>query len=237
MGKVYGYARVSTAKQSIERQIRNIQDDHPEAIIIQDAYTGTTMQRPNWERLYKRLNKGDMVIFDEVSRMSRDATEGFAVYEELYNKGVSLRFLKEPHIDTDTYRKALETGIPLTGTNVDFILEGINKYLLSLAKEQIRLAFEQAEKEVEYNHRRTREGIETARLAGKQIGQKKGAKLTTKKSVSAKDVIRRHCKDFGGSLSDTETRSLAGISRNTYFKYKREIKQEMASAEISYNSE
>lgn len=225
MGKVYGYARVSTAKQSIERQIRNIQDDHPEAIIIQDAYTGTTMQRPNWERLHKRLNKGDMVIFDEVSRMSRDATEGFAVYEELYNKGVSLRFLKEPHIDTDTYRKALETGIPLTGTNVDFILEGINKYLLSLAKEQIRLAFEQAEKEVEYNHRRTREGIETARLAGKQIGQKKGAKLTTKKSVAAKEVIKRHCKDFGGSLSDAETRALAGISRNTYFKYKREIKQ------------
>ena len=34
----------------------------------------------------------------------------------------------------------------MTGTNVDFILEGINKYLLSLAKEQIRIAFEQSGK-------------------------------------------------------------------------------------------
>ena len=57
---------------------------------------------------------------------------------------------------------------------MDFILDGVNKYLLALAKEQIRLAFEQAEKEVQDLHQRTAEGIETARLAGKQIGQKPG---------------------------------------------------------------
>ncbi len=63
----------------------------------------------------------------------------------------------------------------MTGTNVDFILEGVNKYLMSLAMEQIRLAFEQSEKEVQDLHQRTREGIETARLNGKQIGQKQGS--------------------------------------------------------------
>ncbi len=52
---------------------------------------------------------------------------------------------------------------------MDFILDGVNKYLLALAKEQIRLAFEQAEKEVQDLHQRTAEGIETARLAGKQM--------------------------------------------------------------------
>ena len=57
-------------------------------------------------------------------------------------------FLKEPHINTDTFKRALESNIALTGTNVDYILEGVNKYLMALAKEQIRLAFEQAEKEV-----------------------------------------------------------------------------------------
>lgn len=113
--------------------------------------------------------------------MSRNAEEGFAMYEELFNRQVCLIFLKEPHINTDTYRKALQGGIPTTGTDVDYILDGINNYLLALAKEQIRLAFEQAEKEVQDLHQRTAEGIETARLAGKQIGQKPGSKLTTKK--------------------------------------------------------
>ena len=63
----------------------------------------------------------------------------------------------------------------MSGTNVDFTLEGVNKYLMSLAKEQIRLAFEQSEKEVQDLHQRTKEGIETARLNGKQIGQKQGS--------------------------------------------------------------
>ena len=114
----------------------------------------------------------------------------------------------------------------LTGTNVDFILEGVNKYLLTLAKEQIRLAFEQAEKEVEDLHQRTREGIETARLAGKQIGQKTGAKLITKKSIAAKEIIIRHSKDFNGTLSDKEVMQLTGLARNTYYKYKAQLKQE-----------
>jgi DNA invertase Pin-like site-specific DNA recombinase len=103
--------------------------------------------------------------------MSRNADEGFCLYEELYNKGIELVFLKEPYINTSTYKKALESNISITGTNIDFILEGVNKYLLSLAKERTRLTFEQSEKEVQDLHQRTKEGIETARFNGKQIGQ------------------------------------------------------------------
>ena len=223
---VYGYARTSTAKQNIDRQIRNIEREYPNAIIIQEAYTGTKIDRSEWNRLFATAKEGDTVVFDSVSRMSRNADEGFAVYEELYKRGVNLVFLKEHHIDTATYRKALESNVPLTGTNVDFILEGVNKYLLTLAKEQTRLAFEQAEKEVEDLHQRTREGIETARLAGKQIGQKTGAKLITKKSIAAKEIIIRHSKDFNGTLSDKEVMQLTGLARNTYYKYKAQLKQE-----------
>lgn len=222
---VYGYARISTNKQSIERQVRNIEREYPGAVILREVYTGTKIDRKEWNRLFKTVTSGDTIIFDSVSRMSRNADEGFEVYQALYNRGVSLVFIKEPQINTDTYRNALQNSIPMTGTAVDCILAGVNQYLMVLAKEQIRLAFEQAEKEVEDLHQRTREGIETARLNGKQIGQRLGAKLTTKKSVAAKEIIAKHSKDFGGSLSDLEVMRLTGLARNTYYKYKRELRE------------
>lgn len=206
MNKEYGYARISTPKQNIDRQVRNILVSHPQAHIVKEVYTGTKFQgRKELDKLLNKATVGDTIIFDSVSRMSRNAEEGFVMYEKLFNQGISLVFLKEPHINTDTYKKALQGGIPTTGTKVDFILDGINKYLLALAKEQIKLAFNQAEKEVLDLHQRTAEGIETARLAGKQIGQKPGIKLTTKKSVAAKDIIQKHNKSFDGSLNDVET--------------------------------
>lgn len=224
----YGYARISKKKQNIDRQIRNIKAEYPAATILQEAYTGTKINRKEWNKLVKTVRAGDRIIFDSVSRMSRNAEEGYTAYEALYSRGIDLVFLKEPHINTDTFKRVLTNAIPLTGTNVDYILEGINKYLLALAKEQIRLAFEQAEKEVADLHQRTREGIETARLNGKQIGLEKGRKLTTKKSLTAKEIIKKHSKDFCGTLDDTEVITLTGLSRNTYYKYKREIKDECA---------
>ena len=99
----------------------------------------------------------------------------------------------------------------MSGTNVDFTLEGVNKYLMSLVQDL---------------HQRTKEGIETARLNGKQIGQKQGAKLITKKSIEAKKRIQKHSKDFNGTLSDADCMKLIGLARNTFYKYKRELKAE-----------
>ena len=227
---VYGYCRISTAKQSIDRQIRNIKVEYPTAHIVKEAYTGTSIMRPEWNKLYRVLQAGDMVVFDSVSRMSRNAEEGFALYEDLYHKGISLVFLKEHHIDTETYKKALSGSIAMTGTSVDCILKGINEYLMALAKEQIKLAFEQSEKEVADLHQRTREGLLTARLNGKQVGRRKGDGFETKKAREAKRVISTHCKAFGGMLDDTECMKLTGLARNTYYKYKRQIREEQEVA-------
>lgn len=221
---IYGYCRISKAKQVIERQIRNIKAAFPDAIIIQEIFTRTRMDRKEWLKLMKIIKPGDIIVFDSVSRMSGNAEEGFAEYERLYNMGVVLVFLKEPHINTETYKKALENNVQLTGSNVDFILEGVNKYLMALAKEQIKIAFEQSEKEVEDLHQRTKEGLVTAKLAGKQIGRKQGAEVVTKKSLEKKQIILKHSKDFNGSLNDAEVIVLTGLARNTYYKYKRELR-------------
>lgn len=222
---IFGYCRISTPKQNIDRQIRNIKSNYPDAVIVSEVYTGTKQNRPEWDKLYKKLYVGDTIVFDSVSRMSRNADEGFATYEELYNRDVELIFLKEPHINTATYKNALQNNLSMTGTNVDFILEGVNRYLMELAKEQIRLAFEQSEKEVLDLRQRTREGIETARLNGKRIGRRVGETVNTRKSIEAKKQILKYNRDFNGTLSDVDCIRLIGLSRNTFYKYKSELKE------------
>lgn len=196
MSTRFGYCRISTGRQNIERQERNIRAAFPDAVIVREVYTGTKFQgRKELEKILQKMRAGDTIIF-----------------------------LKEPHINTETYKKAITNQITMTGDKVDLILEGVNRYLMELAKEQIRIAFEQAEKEVSDLRQRTKEGIETARLNGKQIGQQKGTAYETQKARNAKDIICRHNRSFGGSLTDEETMRQAGISRKSFYKYKRELR-------------
>lgn len=228
MGNCYGYCRISTKKQNIERQVRNILRDYPDAIIIKEIYTGTKFQgRQELNKLLKRIKENDTIIIDSVSRMSRDAVEGFEMYKSLYEQNINLVFLKEPHINTDTYKKALMNQVQLTGDKVDYILKGVNEYLMALAEEQIRLAFGQSEKEVQDLKQRTIEGIETARLHGKTIGRPEGSIIVTKKSIESKKKIKEVNYMFGGMLSNLDTIKLLGISRKTFYKYKKELKQEI----------
>ena len=247
--KVYGYCRISTPKQNIERQIRNILKDFPNAIIIQETFTGGFFQgRKELEKLIRYIQAGDTIVFDSVSRMSRNSEEGFALYEKLYNQGVELVFLKEPHINTTTYRKTLQekqislnlnSGDEATDKLMKSILDALNDYIMTLAKKQIQLAFIQSQKEIDDLHQRTREGIETARRNGKQIGQQRGIKLNISKKIPIQQLILKHSKSFGGANSDREVIAIINassfipegqtipkrlhVSSNTYYKYKTEL--------------
>lgn len=234
MCKVYGYCRISRKEQNIERQIRNIKALYADAIIVQEAYTGTKIDgRAQFEKLLNTVKAGDTIVFDSVSRMSRNSADGFELYQTLYNAGIELVFLKEPHINTRVYKEAAEkqmetisTGDTAADELINTITNAITKYMLRLAERQIQLAFEQAEKEVNDLHQRTKEGIETARINGKQIGQQAGRKLKVKKAEPMKELIQKHSKDFNGNLTDAEVMKLTGLARNTYYKYKRELKAE-----------
>ena len=63
-------------------------------------------------------------------------------------------------------------------------------------------------------------------MKGKKIGRPYGAKVDTKKSISAKQDILKLSKDFNGTLSDVDCMRMIGIARNTYYKYKAELKKE-----------
>lgn len=232
MGKIIGIARISTPTQSIDRQIRNIQKIYPNAKIVKLIVSGSkVIGYEDFERAIKEAKKGDKIVFDSASRMSRNSQKGCELYEDLFNRGIDIEFLKEPQINTAVYRKTLErqikidlsTGDEATNELMNSIIEALNKYTIALAKEQIKKVFDQAEKELLDLHQRTSEGMLTAKLKGKQIGTPKGAKLTTKKSIKAKEIILKHSKTFDGSLKDTECIILAGVDKGTYYKYKKEL--------------
>ena len=239
----YGYCRISTHKQNIDRQERNILKEYPSAHIVKETFTGTKFDgRKEWNQLYKRIikqaeTKNIRLIIDTISRFSRNAEEGIAYYEDLFRRGVTIVCLQEKHLNTDVYREALQrqidifvsTGNKATDRLLNTIIDALNQFVIDLAKEQIRIAFEQAQKEVDDLHQRTKEGIETARLAGKQIGQKKGATLTTKKSVVMKEKIVKMAKCFEGNMTDAEVLDVLGLARNTYYKYKKELQQELST--------
>lgn len=231
---IYGYARISTKKQSLQRQINNIEAYNKDAIIYEEEFTGRKVEgRKEFQKLLKKVKANDTIIFDSVSRMSRNADEGIKLYMDLFDRGVNLIFLNEMHINTDTYKNALGNGIQLTGTDVDDILEGVNKYMKKLATNQIRIAFEQSQKEVDDLSIRTSKGIEAKRKEAEKnnkefkIGREAGAKVTTKKSIEAKKEIQRLSKDFAGSNKDKEVIEILKINRNTYYKYKKELVQEL----------
>ena len=239
---LYAYCRVSTERQSLKRQMDNIvaadNGAYQNAKFYTDKFTGSTLDRPEWSKLYKRLKAGDTIVFDSVSRLSRDAESGAALYQELYSKGINLIFLNEPHCNTDCYRKAATASIPATGNEIaDIYVEATNKVLMILASQQIAIAFEQAEKERLDICQRVKDGMRAAKIAAteqgieKRYGLTQGTKLTTKKSVAAKEIILRHSKDFNGTLSDPDVIKLAGVSRNTYYHYKAQLREEQQRQE------
>lgn len=221
----YGYARISSSSQNIDRQIRNIRCmcPNPNLKMIVEVYTGRTQERPEWKKYYSKFQAGDSIYFDSVSRMSRTEDEGVREYLNLYERGVNLFFNVEPQINTDVYREACQPKIPMTGTDVDVILEAVKEYMKRVAEHQVRIAFQQAEKEVIDLSRRTKEGIQTARINGKVLGRPKGIHYPTEKEIKAKKKMLQRAKCFGGDLSDSDCMKIVGISRGTYYRYKNEL--------------
>lgn len=228
---IYGYARVSTSKQIISRQRENIIRSYPDAVIYSENYTGTTTDRPQWNKLLKIVEKGDTIVFDSVSRMSRNAEEGIETYMQLYDKGIDLVFLNEPYINTATYKAALNNTIKSTGNEIaDIYIKATNDVLKILATQQIKQAFEQAEKEVKDLQKRTSDGMK-AKGAGEKIRKSRtGKTFETPKAKRIKEVILHKSKAFGGTMTDKECimmlkGELGNCTEPTYYRYKKELSE------------
>lgn len=94
---IYGYARVSTAAQgrdgnSLEDQVAALQKYGCHQI-IEEAFTGKTMDRPKFQKLLELLKEGDTLVVCKLDRFARTAIEGVQTVRELFEQGIRVHIL------------------------------------------------------------------------------------------------------------------------------------------------
>lgn len=227
---IYGYARVSTKKQSLERQTDKMKREYPTINIVEEKQSGKNFNsREEFKKLIKKVKQGDTIVFDSVSRMSRNAEEGIELYLDLFSKGISLIFFNEPHINTDVYKKATQTKLDETGNEIaDVYIKATNKVFEIIARQQIEIAFQQADKEGKDISIRVSEGMNTVQADGKTARQhlsesRTGKRYESEQKKRLKNLIKKSSESFDGTLSNKELIENLQISERTFFNYKKEI--------------
>lgn len=149
----FGYARVSTEQQNLDRQLDMLQS-YGVDFIYNEKMTGTKRDRPELTKLLDRVTEGDTVVIESLSRLGRSTKDLIELVDFFEKQGVHLVSLKE----------AIDTSTP-TG-----------KLLFTLMS-----ALAQFERDVIAD--RTREGLKAARARGRQGGRPKIDQRKVKQAV------------------------------------------------------
>lgn len=163
---IFGYARVSTESQNLDRQLDALKK-YGVDVIYNEKMTGTKKDRPELNKLLDRVTENDVVVVESLSRLGRSTKDLIELTELFQSKGVHLVSLKES-IDTST-----STG----------------KLLFTLMS-----AIAQFERDTIAD--RTREGLRSARARGRMGGRpktdpeqiRKAVKLYNTKQYSIKEI-------------------------------------------------
>jgi DNA invertase Pin-like site-specific DNA recombinase len=132
-GELFGYARVSKTDQNLDRQIdllreHGVQEDH----LVVDKFSGSTLARPAFEELRKRLRTGDTVITESLSRLSRTTKDLLKVIEEWQAKGITYMSIKESlDFSTSTGKLILSVMASISEFERNVIRERVMEGLVS----------------------------------------------------------------------------------------------------------
>lgn len=94
---IYGYARVSTLGQcrdgnSLEDQVNALKEYGCQEI-VEEAFSGKTMERPKFKELISKLKQDDTLVVTKLDRFARTAIEGVQTVQSLFNKGIKVHIL------------------------------------------------------------------------------------------------------------------------------------------------
>ncbi|MEK5101771.1 recombinase family protein [Cytobacillus sp. FSL M8-0252] len=163
----YGYARVSTIDQNLDRQIAMLNEYGCEKI-VKEKFTGTVKDRKGLHQLFDVVRKGDTVVVESISRLGRKTLDILNIIQQLEEMGVQFISLKE-NMDTRT----------------------------STGKAMFQMMCVIAELERNLIAERVKEGLEASRRRGKTLGRPKldkeklavALRMYDSKEYSIKEIV------------------------------------------------
>lgn len=194
--KKYGYVRVSTREQNLERQILAMKEEGLEdKNIYADQMSGKDFDRPKYNRLMKKLKPGDLLVIKSIDRLGRNYTEILEQWRVIIkNKKANIKVIDMPLLNTETGHGDL-TGVFIS----DLVLQ-ILAYV--------------AETERAFIKQRQAEGIAIAKKNGVKFGREK---LDLPRNF---EEYYRLWKDK--KISVREAAKAVGMSTSTFYRRCRE---------------
>lgn len=108
---IYGYARVSTKGQAKDGNSLEAQDkllrEAGATEIYYDSFTGTKIDRPEFDKLLLILTAGDTLIVTKLDRLARSVAQGIQIIEDLISRGVTVHILNLGIMDNTSTGKLI----------------------------------------------------------------------------------------------------------------------------------
>lgn len=192
----YGYARVSTTDQNVNRQLDALaafplDSGH----VFVDRFTGASYERPQYRRLMRRLRAGDTLVVTSLDRLGRNYDETLEQWRRLtQRRHVDIVVLDMPLLDTRAKRENL------TGRFISDVVLQLLSYVAQVEREHIRT--------------RQAEGIAAAKARGMKFGR------PAKQRPAA--YARLRAQMARGEISHAAAARELGVCRNTLYKWIRE---------------
>lgn len=193
--RIFGYARVSSADQNLDRQLDAlgrfpVQRD----LIYTDKASGKDFRRPQYQRLCRRLREGDVLVIKSIDRLGRNYREVLDEWRRItVDRRVAIVVLDMPLLDT-----RVQAG-GITGTFIADLVLQILSYVAQVERENIK--------------QRQAEGIASARLRGVRFGRP-----VLERPENYRPVVQSF---KGGEVTRREAASLLGVSSSTFDRWRR----------------
>jgi len=190
--KQFGYARVSTKDQNLDRQIKELLEQGiNEREIYADKQSGKDFNRPKYQALKNVLREGDTLIIKSIDRLGRNYNEILNEWQEITKDiKVNIKVLDMPLLDTT------QNPETLTSTFVADLVLQILSYV--------------AQTERDFNKKRQSEGIAIAKEKGKHLGRPKA-----QKPDNWNEVIKQW---ESGKITAVKAMELTGTTKSTFYK-------------------
>lgn len=196
LSKVYGYARVSSKEQNLDRQIEELKKFNKDIILFTDKASGKDFERKEYEILKRVVDGGDTIVVKEMDRLGRNKSMIKEELEYFSSKNVRVVIL----------------DIPTTTMDISSMDEGVAKEMLKMINNiLIEVLSTMAEAERKKIRQRQAEGIAIAKRQGKYKGREKI-------EVDEKEFEKVYQSWKDEEITAVKAMEILGIKKNTFYR-------------------